>query len=297
MIKVSAIFPNYNGQKEIVSCLDSLGKLSYPQQKLEIIMIDNASTDSSIEVVKKRFPKVKIVSLKKNLGFAKAVNKGLQKASGDYLFVINNDITFARNFLTALVNFMEKNSKIGIIGGKIYYQKPKNKLLFTGLKFNSWLGSIQRLPYPNQIKESEWIQGCAMLIKRKVIEKIGLFDPAFFFSFEDLDFCHRARRAGFKIMYFPKAVAWHKEGATIDKQGLRKKATELYKGKFRYIFKNCSLPQIITSTLFQFLLVVPVRKLIVKNPPFFVRSMVAGFFYNLKLLPATLKKNEDCCFD
>lgn len=290
--RISVVFPNYNGRSDTLECLHSLSLLSYPQGNIETIMVDNASTDGSIEAVKKHFPKVKIIPLKNNLGFAKAVNKGARIAKGDYILVINNDMIFDKNFLTVLVDFMEKNPKVGIAGGKIYYLKPKNKILFSGLKLNPWLGSIHRLPNPNQIKESEWIQGCAMLIKRGVIKKIGLFDPSFFFSFEDLDFCRQAKRVGFKIIYHPGAVAWHKEGATINKEGFRKKALELYKAKFYYIFKNCSLPQIITSTLFQFLLVAPFRRLIRKKPPFFIRPMVAGYFYNLIHLPKILKKRK-----
>lgn len=290
--QISVIFPNYNGRKDTFICLRSLSKLTSSQKRLEVIMVDNGSTDDSVKAVKKRFPETKIISLAQNLGFARAVNKGIKKAKGDYIFIINNDIIFDKKFLTVLVDFMEKNPEVGITGGKIYYQKPKNKILFSGIKFNPWTGSISKLPHPNRTKESEWIQACAMLVKRQVIDKIGLLDEGFFYTFEDLDFCQRAKRAGFKIMYFPRAVAWHKEGATIDKEGFRKKAFELYKAKFYYIFKNCSLPQIITSTLFQFLLVAPFRRLIRKKPPFFLRPMVTGYFYNLIHLPKILKKRK-----
>lgn len=287
--KVSIVFPTHNGEPDTLKCLKSLSSLSYPSSQMEIIMVDNASSDNSIEAIKKHFPKVKIIPLKKNIGFAAAINKGITISSGDYIFIINNDIIFDKNFLTILVENMEGDPHIGIAGGKIYYLKPKNKILFSGSRFDPWTGLIKRLPHPDQKKESEWIQGCAMLIKRSVIQKIGLFDENFFFSFEDLDFCKRAKKASFKIIYYSQAVAWHKEGATIDKKGLRQKAFELYKAKFYYLFKNCSPLQIITATLFQFLLIAPVRRLLFKNPPFFVRPMLAGFFYNLKHLPQIVR--------
>jgi len=287
--KISIVFPTHNGKFDTLKCLKSLSSLSYPSPQMEIIMVDNASSDSSIETVKKKFPRVKIIPLEKNIGFAAAINKGITVSGGDYIFIINNDMIFDKEFLTVLVESMERDSKLGIAGGKIYYQVPKDKILFCGVKFNPWLGSIHRLSNPDQTKESEWIQGCAMLIKKTVVEKVGLFDEKFFFSFEDQDFCQRAKKAGFKIIYHPKAVAWHKEGATIDREGLQKKATELYKAKFYYLFKNCSLLQIITATLFQFLLIAPVRRLLFKNPPFFVRPMLTGFFYNLKHLPQIVR--------
>lgn len=282
MPKISIIFPNYNGKNDSLACLQSISLLSYPQQDIETIMVDNASTDGSIEAIEKHFPDVEIIPLKKNVGFAAAVNEGIRVSTGNYIFIINNDIIFDKEFLTVLVDYMEKNPEVGIAGGKIYYQVPKNKILFCGTKFNPWLGSIHRLPNPNRTKESEWIQGCAMLIKRLVIEKVGLFDEEFFFSFEDQDFCRRAKRAGFKISYYPTAIAWHKEGATIDREGFIKKNIELYKSKFRYIFKHSSPPQIISSLLVQFFVVPLYRKLILKDKYFAIFPIFIGFFKSFK---------------
>lgn len=292
MPKVSIIFPNYNGKSDSLTCLRSLSLLSYPQQNIETIMVDNTSTDGSIEAVKKHFPSVEIIPLKKNIGFAAAVNEGIRISIGDYIFIINNDIIFDKEFLTVLIDYMEKNLEVGIAGGKIYYQAPKNKILFCGAKFNPWLGSIHRLPNPNRIKESEWIQGCAMLIKRAVIEKVGLFDEGFFFGFEDFDLCRRAKRAGFKIIYHPRAIAWHKEGATIDKEGFIKKNVELYKGKFRFVFKNSSLPQILSTILFQFFFVPLYRKIIVRDKYFAFTPILIGFFDSLKKLPEIKREIE-----
>jgi GT2 family glycosyltransferase len=301
--KVSIIIPTFNGWEDTKECLRSIIKLSYPQAKIEVIVVDNDSADGTVEKIKKlqnslpaqagKTPsfKIKLIESRTNLGFARAANQGIKKASGDYLFIINNDMVFDKNFLAYLINFMEKDEKIGIAGGKIYSQKSK-KIVFSGHTFNPWTGEIINLPQPNQTKESDWIQGCTMLVKRKVVDQIGLFDPSFFFSFEDLDFCRRAKRAGFKIIYYPKAIAWHKEGSTIDKMGFRKKALELYKAKFYYLFKNCTLLQITTSTLAQFLIIAPYRKFIIKDQYFFIRPVLSGYLYNLKRLPKILKQRK-----
>jgi len=280
---VSIIFPTLNGWEDTRRCLQSISKLNYPKNKIEVIVVDNASkkTQNSKLKTQNYNLKLKIIRNNTNFGFARAVNQGIKRAQGDYIFVTNNDMIFSRSFLSELVGFAEKNPTVGIVGGKIYYQKPENKLLFTGLSFNPWTGSIKKLPNPNQTKETEWVQGCTMLVKKDVVKKIGIFDPDYFYTFEDLDFCKRAKKAGFKIFYFPKAVAWHKEGGTIDKMGFRKKAYELYKAKFRYIFKNCSPLQILSTTLIQFFVVAPYRKLIVRDKYFFIRPMIKGYLDNL----------------
>lgn len=285
---VSVIIPVHNGKVDTLQCLKSL-RLQRFLNTPEIILVDNASHDGTSDIVKNKFPKVKIISLSRNLGFAGGVNEGIKIAKGNYLFVINNDIIFNKHFLQQLITAMEMDEKIGIVGGKIYYQSPKDKILFCGVHFNAWTGTIQKLPRPNKTKQSAWIQGCAMLIKKNVIEKIGLFDPEYFHSFEDADLCLRAKRAGFTIMYYPKAVAWHKEGSTIDTFGPRKKANELYKAKFRYIFKNCTPLQIISTSIFQFLIIAPIRKFVIKKPYFSFSEMVDGYIYNIKLIRDILK--------
>lgn len=289
---VSIIIPIHNGKEDTLKCLKSLARLSYPKRNLEIIVVDNVSSDGSVEAIEKyghKLPSIKIITNRTNLGFARAVNQGIKKSTGDFIFVINNDIVFDKNFLSTLADYLSDNPRVGIVGGKIYYSKPKNKLLYQGLKFNPWTGQIIKQTEPSKLKETEWVQGCAMLVNSSVIEKIGVFDPGFFFSFEDADYCLRAKKAGFDIIYNPKAVGWHKESASIDRFGIRRKAEELYKAKWRYIFKNSAIPQIFTSTLIQFLVIAPTRKLVIKQPPFFVRPMLSGFFYNLKQLPLIIK--------
>lgn len=290
---VSIIIPIHNGKEDTLLCLKSLSALSYPKSKLEIVIVDNASTDGSVnEILKTQKSKkltIKIIKNRTNRGFAQAVNQAIKKSLGELIFVINNDIVFNKDFISILVEYIKKNPKVGIVGGKIYYSKPKNKLLYQGLKFNPWTGSLNKQKDPNILKKTEWVQGCAMLIDKKVVRKIGFLDPGFFFSFEDADYCLRARRVGFDIIYNPKAVGWHKESASIDRFGLVRKAEELYKAKWRYILKNSTLPQIFVSSFIQFLIIAPVRKLVIKQPPFFVRPMFSGFFYNIKQLPSIIK--------
>lgn len=292
MPKITVIFPNYNGKEYSLLCLESLASLDYPNRQLEIIMVDNGSVDDSIKAVKTHFPKVKIIPLNRNYGFAKAVNQGITKGRGNYFLIANNDIIFQKNYLKKLIRFMETHPKTGIIGGKILSTDRESKILFCGAKFNPWLGSLKPLLHPEKTQDSDWIQGCAMLVKKSVFEKIGLFDESFFFAYEDLDFCQRAKKAGFRVIYFPKAVCWHKEGASIDREGLPKKAYEIYKSKFSYLFKNSTFPQLVTNLFIQFIAVAPIRTFLIKNPPFFPKSLLAAFWDGLIDRSISLKKKS-----
>jgi GT2 family glycosyltransferase len=291
MTIVSIIIPIFNGIEDTLNCLKSLKSLIYPKELLEIIVVNNASTDKSVIEIEKKFPEIKIINLKKNLGFAKAINEGIKKAKSNYYFIINNDIIFDKKFLSILMRYLNNHKNVGIVGGKIYSHKSKHKPIFTGVTFNPWTGAIKQLPNTSKIKESEWIQGCAMLIKKQVTDVIGLFDPGYFFSYEDTEFCLKARKAGFKVIYIPKAKAWHKENATIDKLGQKRKGFELYKAKYRYIFKNYSILQIISISIFQFFFISPIRLFIIRKPPFYFKSLLNGYIYNLQRL-SLIKKSR-----
>ncbi len=263
--KVSIIFPTHNGWEDTKACLESIAKLDYSQEKIEVIVIDNASTDKTVSLIRKHFPQVKLLPQKKNLGFAKAVNLGIKKAKSRYLFITNNDVVFDKGYLRILVNFLQNNPEVGIVGGKVYYQKPKNKIVFAGAKFNFYTGLLKLGPTPNKISKTDWVPGCNMLIRQKVINKIGPFDEKFFFYFEDLDLCLRAKRAGYKIIYHPRALLWHGEGAAIDRERWQKKSEFYYHGKTRILFKHGSKLQIISALLFQFLVGLPFHLLVLKH--------------------------------
>lgn len=277
--KVSVIFPTFNGLADTKTCLESIRKLKYPKERIEIIMVDNCSSDRTIETIKKMFPEVKILPQNNNLGFAKAVNLGIKTAKGEYFLITNNDVTFTKNYLTQLVDFLQKKPLVGITGGKVYYKRPQKKISFPGAKFDFYTGLLRPNKNPNQIIETDWVPGCNMLIKREVLENIGIFDEDFFFYFEDLDFCLRARKAGYKVIYYPKAVMYHGEGVSIDKERWQKKSQFYYEGKTRVLFKHASKIQLVSVLLFQFLLGLPFHLLVLKrqNYTWAFRALMKSF--------------------
>lgn len=196
----------------------------------EIIVVDNASGDGSAKIVKRikesQTQKLKIVLIenKENLGFAKAANQGIKKADGEYLLLLNPDTLVKSGALLAMVNFAQTHPLAGVIGGRLLdpggnlqgscYHLPG---ISRAIK-EWWLGreriSEKYAPKGEEPIEVEAVVGGAFLVPKKVIAKVGLLDERYFMYFEDLDFCRRVRRAGFKVYYLPKAKFIHYHGAS-----------------------------------------------------------------------------------
>ncbi len=216
--KVYIIILNWNGKDDILECIKSLKKINYGNYK--IIAVDNGSSDRSVFEIKEKHPEIIILENKKNLGFAGGNNIGIKYAIDsrtDYVLLINNDAIVEENFLNKLVETGESDKKIGILGSKIcYYDEPKI-IWFAGGNVN-WLKNkgvhigldeIDKGQY-DKIKEADYLTGCCLLIKREVIEKIGLLSEDYFLYYEDTDFALRAKNAGYKCIYVPSAKIYHK---------------------------------------------------------------------------------------
>jgi len=185
-----------------------------------VILVDNASHDGTAEVVREKFPSVKIISNAENLRFAGGNNVGIEyaiKHGADYILLLNNDTEVASDFLGELVNAAESSKNIGMVGPKIYYYYDQNRIWFAGGKIEFWKGWISHIGIReidhgqyNSTRDVGYLTGCCLLIKREVIEKIGKLDERFFIYGEDADWCVRASRAGYKLVYVPSSVIWHK---------------------------------------------------------------------------------------
>jgi GT2 family glycosyltransferase len=215
------IIINYNTVPFIANCLDSLKKADFKKYKVRVIIFDNNSTDNSFNLIKEKYPFFKALQNKKNLGFAKAANKGIKtalKRNADFVFLLNPDTIVSKDFLPPLIKLMQKDSSVGIAspllkefkGSKIYYT--------LGAGFNPFLGRVKHKKQefrPLKPVKEEMVSGCAMLIRKKVFEKIGFFDEQFYLFYEDSDFCKRAGEAHFKIYIHPKSVVFHKVSASF----------------------------------------------------------------------------------
>lgn len=229
---VFIVILNFNGREFILRCLDSVKKLKTDGYDLETLVVDNVSTDDSVELIKKNYPDLRLLVNKENLGFAEGNNVGIRYAlenGGDFVLILNPDTIVDENLLVQLIKVAKSNSKIGIVGPKIYFApgyefhkaryKPeeRGKVIWYAGGIVDWknvlashrgIDEVDQGQY-NKIQQADFISGCAMMVKREVFKKIGLFDPKYFLYWEDNDFCQRARKAGFEIFYTPGAKMFH----------------------------------------------------------------------------------------
>lgn len=221
-MKVSVIIPNWNGIKLLKICLPSLAKQVY--QGFEVIVVDNGSTDGSVEFIKSNFPKFKIIQLTTNLGFAGAVNLGIKKSLGENIFLLNNDTEIDKDCLRLLYDKI-KQKEISFVVPKMLNFYKRNILELAGKEFvidsvghlfSLCAGKKDSKKY-NQEGYTFLAPGGAVLFKNDVFGRIGLFDESFFLYLEDADLSLRAQLAGFKGWYNPKAVVYHKGMATSSR--------------------------------------------------------------------------------
>lgn len=245
---VSIICVNWNGGEVFRQCLKSILKISYPNY--EMIVIDNGSVDQSIQYLKKikdEGMKIKIIRNKTNLGFAKANNQGFNKSSGEYILLLNNDTKVKPDFLSKLVQRLAMDKSIGVIQPKIYLMDKPGYLDNAG-SFLTRIGFLTHLGFGEKNgsefeKEREIFsaKGACMLVRREVIEKVGLFDNDFFSYFEESDFCWRVWMGGWRVLFFPDAVIYHKLGFTIRRLDVSDLHLHYYKNRICSLLKNLEI--------------------------------------------------------
>lgn len=238
--KVFIIILNYNGKDTIKQCLGSAFQLDYPN--LEVVMVDNDSSDGSLELAKEFFPRAHFIKNEKNIGFAAGNNIGIRFAlekMADYIFLLNNDAVIKEDTVSKLVNVAEREGSIGIVG-PIVYKDNSDTIWFAGGKLN-WI--TMRASHVYEIfsdspYKTQYVSGCAILIKKEVFKKIGLLDERFFLYYEDADFCIRASRSGLYSLVVPNASAFHFEKSEGDKKA---KTYWLVLSGLSFFKKNTSL--------------------------------------------------------
>ena len=215
---VEIIVLNWNGKDDTVECLRSLEKIDYPNK--QISMVDNASTDDSVELIKREFPDVSIIENESNLMYAGGNNVGIRGAldkNAEYILIINNDTAVHRDFLKHLMNSALSEEGVGIASPKICYYESMGTIWYAGGFVNFFSGNIYHRGLRKQdtkgfdlTEEVDYATGCCMLIARAVFDEIGLLDEKYHIYTEDVDFSFRTRKAGFKIVYEPRSIIWHK---------------------------------------------------------------------------------------
>ncbi|HMQ68095.1 MAG TPA: glycosyltransferase family 2 protein [Ignavibacteria bacterium] len=214
---ISIIIPNFNGRDHLKDCFDSLKNQSY--KDFEIFLVDNNSTDDSVRFTEKNYPEVKIIRFNYNSGFAIAVNQGIKVSSSEFVLLLNNDTECDTNFLREMLNGMN-DKETGSVACKMLNYTNRDVIDDAG-DFVKAKGSPYARGYGvqdiGQFDKDEFIFGAcagAALYRREIFDIMGYFDEDFFAYYEDVDFSFRMQLFGYKCFYNPKAVCFHKRGAT-----------------------------------------------------------------------------------
>lgn len=251
---LSVVIVSWNVRDDLRECLRSLWR-DGEGLAMEVIVVDNASTDGTAEMVRQEFPQVRLVVNERNLGYTKANNIGIRLSRGKFILLLNPDTVVHKGALRALLACAEAHPEAGIIGTKLL--NPDGSLqrsarsfpdIGAGLFRNTLLGRL----FPNNpfvrrylltdfgydaVREVDWVSGAAMLVRREVFERIGLLDEGFWAYCEDVDFCWRAKQAGFAVLFCPDAVITHKIGRSSD-QKLAACLIQHHKSMWRFYLKN-----------------------------------------------------------
>lgn len=283
--KVAIVIVNWNGWEDTIECLESLYGIDY--SNYDIIIIDNHSKDDSVYKIKDRFidKDFTIIENEENYGFAEGSNIGIRYAlkylNPKYILLLNNDTVVDKDFLEELIYAGENDTHIGILGPKIYYYDKPNVIWSAGCKI-SWklarglqigTGEIDHGQYDDQ-KEVEYVSGSAFLIKKEVIDVIGLMDKNYFLYFEESDWTLRADQSGYRSLYVPTAKIWHKVSKSGG--GISNPIGVYYITRNRWVFmKNwAEKSDYLTFIVLQFVISLPL--------PFFL----AIHYKNLRLIKA-----------
>ncbi len=215
---ISVIIPNWNGVEHLPTCLDSLRAQTC--QDVEIIVVDNASTDGSQALLAQRYPSVRLIPLSQNQGFTGACNTGLQAAAGEFLVLLNNDTETDPNWLSAVASAFERHPEAGAVASKMLLYDQRDTFHTAGDFYR-----LDGIPGNRGVWQRDAGQydcedyvfsacGGSAAYRRAMLAQTGLLDEAFYFSCEDLDLGWRAQLAGWRCVYVPTAVVYHKLQAT-----------------------------------------------------------------------------------
>jgi len=259
-LKVAVAVLNYNGKHHLKRCFETLMKQSYTNY--DVYMIDNGSSDGSIDYVRENFPWVKILALKRNYGFAEAYNKAVKILDNyEYIAFLNNDVEVDENWLLELIKTFlnDKNKNIVAVGSKILLYDQRNvinhaggKITIIGAGIDIGLFEEDKNITSSPI-ETGFTCGGAMCVRRDLFLKLGGFDPDYFIFFEDVDFCWRAWLLGYKVLHVPTSIVYHKYGGTVGRRLSFERLRLTQRNRLMTMLKNVEISMLWEAILISFL--------------------------------------------
>ena len=234
-VDLSIVIVNFNGERFLGKCIDSIRE-NLSRRKFEMFIVDNNSKDDSVELIKRNYPEVKLIENCSNFGFSYANNQAIVRSRGKYIMLLNPDTVITQGALDVMMDFMDKNPVVGVAGAKLlnldgsiqysFRRFPTIQYVFFGRQ------SIFRKLFPdNRISraymmmdenhskniEVDWVFGTGMMLRRKALEEVGIFDEDYFIFVEDTDLCYRMREENWKVSLVADAVIFHHFGVTRDR--------------------------------------------------------------------------------
>jgi GT2 family glycosyltransferase len=262
---VYIIILNWNGSSLTIDCLKSLAKVQYDNYK--ILVVDNGSSDDSVNIIKNEYPAVEILQLESNIGYAAGNNAGfefLQNKNPKYIIFLNNDTIVDEYFIEPLVKPLQKNSQIGQTAPRIYYADKKDRIWYAGGKVNLWLGLVYHEGIRHKdsaslmiAKFTDYATGCCFAMRYKDFSELNGFDTNFPMYSEDVDLSMRVKASGKNILFEPSSMIWHKVSASIGGELSIDKMLKKIKGLIILFSKYSSSLQKISGYVFFLLIYLP----------------------------------------
>lgn len=259
--KVSVISVNYNQAEMTCEMLESLLAVDWPD--LEVIIVDNASPKSPA-LISERFPQIKFIQSRENMGFAGGNNLAIKEASGDYILLLNNDTIVPKDFIAPLIETYRRHPTAGIVSPKLVFYFSEGLVQYAGTgKINPMtcrgMTNGYMKPDSNEFDfeaRTELAHGACMMISKEVIDKIGVLDDSYFMFYEEYDYCERAKRAGFEIYYNGHSHILHKQSISVGKNSPMK-SYYMTRNRIYFSRKNFYGINRVASILFTCLVAVP----------------------------------------
>lgn len=241
VVDLSIIVVNYNTSHLLDEFFEALS-LASPYLLVQILFVDNASKDASRNVLRLKYPAVPVSFNEVNVGFGRANNQAVPLVQGRYALLLNTDAFVAPDTLTKTIAWMDAHPDCGVLGVKLtdrdgalqpscrYFPTPFNIFLSrTGFqRLFPWVQPVDNMTWDHAaVRECDWVPGCYYLIRREVLDQVGLFDPRYFMYYEEVDHCRRVKAAGWKVVYYPDTSVVHLAGESAKSAGVLSKARQI----------------------------------------------------------------------
>jgi len=263
---VTVVVLNWNGKDLLEDCLSSLEKVDY--QNINVLVVDNGSTDESVKYIESTFPNVDVFELKDNVGYAAGNNAGfkhIKKNQSDFVIFLNNDTTVATDFVEYLLEPFQEDESVGQTVPKIYYSNEPKRIWYAGGKVNLWTGKISHRGIRKTDNQNFSVQqrtgyatGCCFAMRTVDFDNLGKFDETFPMYAEDVDLSLRVRESGRSVNFVPNSIIWHKVSASVGGNISSEKLMRKLQGMVHLFGKHTNLLQRITIVVSWILVFFPV---------------------------------------